>query len=113
MPASTQDQVPPPQVPEDTTPQPGAVDYVYVNEKLDVKLSKILCEHWDVVESAYISGTKFVFRKIRREREQVIRYFFSIKSNFLDYLARPDTKQIELEAFIKVKKITSNVSFGI
>lgn len=86
---------------ENKPPQPGDEDYVYVNEKVDTRMAKILCDHWDIVESSYIDGTKFVFRKIRKEREQIIRYFFSIKKNYKEYLKRPDTKQILLESFIK------------
>lgn len=65
---------------------------------------KILCDHWDVIEIGYINGVKFVFRKIRREREQIIRYFFEIKKNFFEFLTRPDTKQIEAENFVKVNQ---------
>ena len=77
---------------------------MYVNEKIDSKLTKILCDLWDVVEIRYVNGVKFVFRKIRKEREQIIRYLFEIKRSFFEYLTRPDTKQIETENFIKVKK---------
>lgn len=64
-------------------------------------MAKIICNHWDIVENSYIDNSKFVFRKIRNEREQIIRYFFTIKSNFKEYLKRPDTKQIEVESFVK------------
>lgn len=87
--------------PKDETPQPGQDSYVYVNEKIDTRLAKILCDHWDIVEASYISNNKFVFRKIRKEREQIIRYFYSVKTSFKEFLKRPDTKQIELESFIK------------
>lgn len=89
----------------DSTPQPGKVGYVYVNERIDPKLIKILCDHWDVVEIGFINGVKFVFRKIRKEREQIIRYLFEIKKNFFEFLTRPDTKQIETENFVKVYKL--------
>jgi hypothetical protein len=87
--------------PEENIPQPGSIDYTYVNEKLDMKIAKIICDQWELVEITYTNGIKFIFRKIRKEREQIIRYLFQIKRNFLDYLKRPDTKQIELEFFIK------------
>jgi hypothetical protein len=97
-----------PQVPKGDEPpqppQPGADDYTYVNEKLDMRMAKILSDHWDVIENTYINSSKFVFRRIRNEREQIIRYFFSIKSNFKEYLRRPDTKQIEVEVFVKVSQ---------
>ena len=66
-----------------------------------MKIAKIICDQWELVEITYTNGIKFIFRKIRKEREQIIRYLFQIKRNFLDYLKRPDTKQIELEFFIK------------
>jgi hypothetical protein len=88
--------------PKNDEPQPGDDNYTYVVEKVEDKMAKIVCDYWDIIELSYINGSKFVFRKIRVEREQIIRYFFTIKTNFLDYLKRPDTKQIELEAFIKV-----------
>lgn len=87
---------------EPALPQPGSDDWVYVSEKIDTRLAKILSDHWDLVENTYISGSKYVFRKIRSEREQIIRYFFNIKLNFKQYLRRPDTKQVYVDAFIKV-----------
>lgn len=99
-------------IPEDATvvskpdepalPQPGSDDWVYVADKVDSKLAKILCDHWDLVENTYINGSKYVFRKIRSEREQIIRYFFNIKLNFKEYLRRPDTKQVYIDLFVKV-----------
>lgn len=90
----------PPSKPDE--PQPGDDNWEYVDDKLDPRMAKIMCDHWDVVEGAYIDGSKHVFRKIRTEREQIIRYFFNSKSNFKQYLRRPDTKQLEVEFFIKV-----------
>ena len=91
-----------PKIDENLPPQPGAPNYVYISEKIDSRMSKVLCDHWDVIENTYMDSSKFVFRKIRSEREQIIRYFFNIKSNFKEYLRRPDIKQIEVESFIKV-----------
>ena len=82
--------------------QPGSDDYIYVDEKLDSKMAKICCDYWDVIENGYIKNSKFVFRNIRYEREQIIRYLFNTKSDFVEYLKRPDAKQIEIESFIKV-----------
>ena len=73
-----------------------------MDEKLDAGLAKILCDHWDVIEGTYVNGSKHVFRKIRGEREQIIRYFFNSKTNFKQYLRRPDTKQLDVDSFIKV-----------
>ncbi len=101
---------PPPQeeqvakVEEPISMQPGSDEYVYLNEKIEPRMAKIMCDHWDVIENSYVDNSKFVFRKIRTEREQIIRYFFAIKNNFKDYLKRPDTKQLEIESFVKVQK---------
>lgn len=81
--------------------KPGSADWAYVCDALDNKIAKILCDHWDVTENCYINGTKHVFRKIRGEREQCIRYFFNIKTTFKEFLRRPDTKQVYLDAFVK------------
>jgi hypothetical protein len=75
---------------------------VYVNEKLSLLVARILCNHWDVVENSYVENAKFVFRKIRIDREDIIRYFFSIKKDFKEFLRRPDTKQEFVDNFLKV-----------
>ena len=82
-------------------PKPGSSEWVYVDEAISEKISKILCDHWDVTETFYINNSKHVFRKIRAEREQIFRYFFNIKTNFKEYLKRPDTKQVYIDSFIK------------
>jgi len=81
--------------------KPGSSDWAYVDDSLDTKIAKILCDHWDVTETCYMSGTKHVFRKIRSEREQCIRYFFETKRTFKEYLRRPDSKQVYVDAFVK------------
>ncbi len=88
---------------EDEPSKPGSADWVYVDEKLNEKLAKIMCDHWDVTENSYLTNSKYVFRKIRAEREQIIRYFFTAKTNFKEYLRRPDTKQVYIDSFVKVE----------
>ena len=80
---------------------PGSDEWIYVKEKIDPIMAKVLCEQWDLIENYYMSNSKFVFRKIRNEREQIIRYFFNIKSTFKEYLQRPDTKQEVVDMFVK------------
>lgn len=53
------------------------------------ELAHILAQHWDNVENTYIDGTKFVFRQIRDERENIIRYFYSIRFTKLVLLHPP------------------------
>lgn len=73
-------------------------------------MAKICCDYWDIIENGYIKNSKFVFRNIRYEREQIIRYLFNTKSDFVEYLKRPDAKQIEIESFIKVFTFSPNLS---
>ena len=47
------------------------------------ELAKILADHWEAVEKTYIQNGKFVFRKVRDERENIYRYFFQIRSALL------------------------------
>lgn len=88
--------------------KPGSHDWQYVEEKLDNKIARILCDHWDVTENSYIDNSKHVFRKIRAEREQIIRYFYNIKATFKEYLKRPDSKQVYVDAFVKVIGFNNN-----
>ena len=87
---------------EPKPPEPGSEDWIYVNEKLSVLVARILCNHWDVVENSYVENAKFVFRKIRVDREDIIRYFHNIKKDFKEFLRRPDTKQEFVDTFVKV-----------
>ncbi len=90
--------------------KPGSADWAFVDEKLDTTIAKILSDHWHVTEASYINNSKHVFRKIRSEREQVIRYFFSVKTTFKAYLRRPDSKQVFVDAFVKeYNKITDDM----
>lgn len=93
-------QTPKPDEPQ--PPEPGSEDWQYVSEKLLDNVAKILCDQWDIVEDSYVEGSKYVFRKIRGDREKIIRYFFSIKQDFKEYLRRPDTKQEFIDTFIKM-----------
>ncbi|WAR24394.1 SPEF2-like protein [Mya arenaria] len=84
-------------VPEEPTgpppPQPGSEEWEFVDQELEKELAKILADHWEAVEKMYIQDGKFVFRKIRDERENIYRYFFQIRKDYLAYLRRPDHKQ--------------------
>jgi hypothetical protein len=53
------------------------------------------------MESSYIGNSKYVFRKIRIDRDQIIRYFHKIKVDFKKYLRRPDSKQEYVDSFVK------------
>ncbi|XP_052777050.1 sperm flagellar protein 2-like isoform X2 [Mya arenaria] len=92
-------------VPEEPTgpppPQPGSEEWEFVDQELEKELAKILADHWEAVEKMYIQDGKFVFRKIRDERENIYRYFFQIRKDYLAYLRRPDHKQEFVSQFQK------------
>jgi hypothetical protein len=83
--------------------EPGSEEWVYVDEKLETTVAKILCDQWDVIENNYVENSKYVFRSIRVDREQIIRYLYNIKKDFKEYLRRPDKKKEFVDSFIKVK----------
>lgn len=74
-------------------PAPGAPDYVYVEDPLPETLASVLASHWEVVENTYIDASKVVFRDVRAEREKVIKYFYKVRKDYIEYLRRPDHKQ--------------------
>ena len=51
-----------------------------------------MAPHWEGVENTYVGGSKIVFRKIREERENIIRYYFQIRYVMLpSYLMSNET----------------------
>ena len=73
------------------------------------KLAECLVPHWEAIESTYIDTSKHVFNDIRTEREKIIRYFYSVRKDFLQYLQRPDSKQDFVDQWVAV----SDVCFGL
>lgn len=70
--------------------------------KLPTKeIAEILADQWTTIESTYTESLKFAFRCLRREREQIIRYFHKTRENFMLFLERPDRKQEFVEEFQK------------
>ena len=65
-------------------------------------LAQALCPYWDEIESTYIDSSKTVFRKVRQERERVIRHLYQMRKDFVAFLKRPDTKQDFLSQWQKV-----------
>lgn len=85
---------PEPEAPPGTPPpQPGSDEWKYVNQSIKSEVANVLSPQWDMVEKSYIDGSKQMFRKIRYEREGIIRYFYQIRNDYLAYLRRPDHKQ--------------------
>jgi hypothetical protein len=84
------------------SPEPGSEKWIYADEKLDNNIAKILSDYWDLIENTYVGSTKFVFRKLRIEKEQIIRYIYKIKSDFKKYIKRSDGRQEYVDTFIEV-----------
>ena len=66
-------------------------------------LARVLAPYWEEIETNYINSSKTVFRKVRGERERIIRYLFSIRQNFVAFLKRPDHKQEFVSDWQKVR----------
>ncbi|XP_060552949.1 sperm flagellar protein 2-like isoform X2 [Ruditapes philippinarum] len=93
---------PEPEVPAGPPPpEPGSEEWEFVDQFINQNLAKVLADHWEHVENMYIKNGKFVFRKVRDERENIYRYFFQIRKDFLAYLRRPDHKQEFVSQFQK------------
>lgn len=87
--------------PEPPPIQPGSDEWTWVDQILPDELSAALCGQWEAIESTYSKNNKAVFRKIREERENVIRYLYNIRQEFLCYLRRPDQKQDRIRIWQK------------
>ncbi|KAK6179274.1 hypothetical protein SNE40_011674 [Patella caerulea] len=74
-------------------PQPGSEEWDFVDQNIETDLAEVLATHWEAVESAYVANSKHVFRNIRDERENICRYFYQMKKDYMAYLRRPDHKQ--------------------
>jgi len=42
-------------------------------------LAEILAKYWEDIEKVYVTNSKYVFRKVRDERESIYRYFYQIR----------------------------------
>ncbi|XP_076812230.1 sperm flagellar protein 2-like [Clavelina lepadiformis] len=98
--------VPPPEPPaeEDAGPPkplPGEPDWEYVDETLSIELAQACVPYWENTEKNYTKMTKHMFRKMRAERESIIRYIFHVRKDFKEYLRRPDHKQTFVSSWQK------------
>ncbi|XP_005100478.1 sperm flagellar protein 2 isoform X2 [Aplysia californica] len=82
-------------------PKPGDEEWEFVDLDVDDELAKVLVLHWEETEKTYVNNCKTVFRNLRGERENIYRYFFQIRKDFLQYLRRPDSKQEFIEQWQK------------
>nr|XP_022317151.1 sperm flagellar protein 2-like isoform X9 [Crassostrea virginica] len=82
-------------------PEPGSEEWDFVDLPLEKELAEVLAKYWENVEQTYVGNSKHVFRKLRDERENIYRYFFQIKKDYLSYLRRPDNKQVYVNQWQK------------
>lgn len=74
-------------------PKPGDPEWDFVDLGIEQDLASVLSGQWENVEKAYVSNCKHTFRHVREERENIYRYYYQIRKDFLSYLRRPDHKQ--------------------
>ncbi|BFZ00141.1 hypothetical protein BsWGS_03180 [Bradybaena similaris] len=74
-------------------PKPGDDEWIFVDSDIDVELASVLMSYWEAVEAVYVSNLKSVFRNIRVERENIYRYYYQIRKDFIEYLRKQDCKQ--------------------
>jgi len=91
----------PEETPKPPLPQPGSDEWEYVDEPIPHDAAHILFPQWELVQDSYLKLCKHTFKKIREERETIIRYFYSTKKNFLVFLQRPDNKQTFVTSWVK------------
>uniref|UniRef100_K1P929 Sperm flagellar protein 2 n=1 Tax=Magallana gigas TaxID=29159 RepID=K1P929_MAGGI len=83
-------------------PEPGSEEWEFVDLPLEKDLAEVLAKYWENVEKTYVGNSKHVFRKLRDERENIYRYFYQIKKDYLAYLRRPDNKQVYVNQWQKL-----------
>ncbi|XP_063404210.1 sperm flagellar protein 2-like isoform X1 [Mytilus trossulus] len=82
-------------------PEPGSEEWSFVDLPLQETLAEILSKYWEDIEKEYVTNSKYVFRKVRDERENIYRYFYQIRKDYMAYLRRPDNKQVYISQWQK------------
>ncbi|XP_065729297.1 sperm flagellar protein 2 [Phocoena phocoena] len=90
-PADSTDVSPAPVVPP--PPKPGSEEWVYVNEPISEEIRSFLVPYWKLIENSYINSIKTVLRHLREGQHMVIAYLYDIRTDFQQFLRRPDHKQ--------------------
>ncbi|EDV23473.1 uncharacterized protein TRIADDRAFT_58131 [Trichoplax adhaerens] len=80
--------------PSPPKPEPGSEDWIYVENTIELELATILSSQWENIEINYIDSCKYIFRKMRDERESTYQYFYNIRNEYKEFLRRPDLKQM-------------------
>ncbi|XP_004605607.1 sperm flagellar protein 2 [Sorex araneus] len=74
-------------------PKPGSDDWIYVNEPIPEEICSFLVPYWQLIENSYIDNVKIVLRHLREDQHTILAYFYDIRTNFQQFLRRPDYKQ--------------------
>ncbi|XP_066936728.1 sperm flagellar protein 2-like isoform X2 [Clytia hemisphaerica] len=76
------------------SPLPGSLEWAYVDQPIDTDFVNVLLSNWENIEDIYIKSCKHIFRSIRHENENVLQYFYRTRKSYIEFLQRPDAKQI-------------------
>ncbi|XP_059863060.1 sperm flagellar protein 2 [Delphinus delphis] len=90
-PADSTDVSPAPVAPP--PPKPGSEEWVYVNEPISEEIQSFLVPYWKLIENSYINSIKTVLRHLREGQHTVLAYLYDIRTDFQQFLRRPDHKQ--------------------
>ncbi|KAI8897549.1 hypothetical protein BC833DRAFT_621127 [Globomyces pollinis-pini] len=63
------------------------------------EIGEILYDQWTTIESSYTETLKFSFRSLRRQRQEILQYFYDTKFKYSEFLKRPDTEQELIDIF--------------
>ncbi|XP_036365683.1 sperm flagellar protein 2-like isoform X1 [Octopus sinensis] len=86
----------PEEEPEEKAPEPiepDSPDWEFVDFEINMIMVKLLSSFWKLIERSYLQNCKKMFRAIRKERDCIKPYYYSIRKIFEEYLKRPDNKQ--------------------
>jgi len=70
------------------------------NPIMSPQLGRILQHLWDTMETNFCTNARRVFHAVREERGVLSKHLLDLRVEFQEFLARPDSKQQLLDAFI-------------
>ncbi|EFC50384.1 cpc1/kpl2 [Naegleria gruberi] len=68
-------------------------------KELDVEFCKLFLSEWMSIEQNYVGSCKLVFRNLRDFRKSFFKQFSDLKEQFMNFLLRPDDKQVYITQF--------------
>lgn len=79
---------------EQSAPKPPAKD------NIDSDFAPVLMKIWENVENKYITRMKRSFNLYRSQKERIVTALAKTQKYFVQFLNRPDTKQVKLDKFV-------------